>query len=91
MGWLFLLDPFWQRSVNSTTPRSRDLDSTRQNDLNRRSTVFLDEAGLPDERRESLKILHYFLDNPEVATVIISNRQLDAAKSNRGALPVGEL
>lgn len=45
--------------------------------------VFMDEAGLPEERHESLKVLHYFLDSREVSFVGVSNHALDAAKSNR--------
>ena len=48
----------------------------------------MDEAGLPDEKRESLKVLHYYLEGhmspqTEVGFVAISNHVLDAAKSNR--------
>ena len=45
--------------------------------------VFMDEAGLPQERHESLKVLHYFLDRQEVSFLAISNHVLDAAKTNR--------
>ena len=45
--------------------------------------VFMDEAGLPEERHESLKVLHYHLDNPKVSFVAITNYALDAAKTNR--------
>ena len=45
--------------------------------------VFMDEAGLPEERRESLKVLHYHLDKREVSFVAITNHALDAAKTNR--------
>ena len=45
--------------------------------------VFMDEAGLPEERHESLKVLHYFLDRQEVSFLAISNHVLDAAKTNR--------
>ena len=45
--------------------------------------VFMDEAGLPEDKLESLKILHYHLDRPEVSFVAISNHVLDAAKTNR--------
>lgn len=45
--------------------------------------VFMDEAGLPQERHESLKVLHYYLDKQEVSFVAISNHVLDAAKTNR--------
>ena len=45
--------------------------------------MFMDEAGLPEERHESLKVLHHYLDKHEVAFVAISNHILDAAKTNR--------
>ncbi len=45
--------------------------------------VFMDEAGLPENRLESLKVLHYYLDRQEVSFVAISNHVLDAAKTNR--------
>jgi hemicentin len=45
--------------------------------------VFMDEAGLPEEKLESLKVLHYYLDKQEVSFVAISNHVLDAAKTNR--------
>ena len=43
----------------------------------------MDEAGLPEERHESLKVLHYHLDRKEVSFVAITNHALDAAKTNR--------
>lgn len=50
--------------------------------------VFLDEAGLPEEQIESLKVLHYYLEGhmsmkAKVGFVAITNHVLDAAKSNR--------
>ena len=45
--------------------------------------VFMDEAGLPEEKLESLKVLHYHLDKQEVSFVAVSNHILDAAKTNR--------
>ena len=50
--------------------------------------VFMDEAGLPEESKESLKVLHYFLEGHmsrrcPVSFVAISNHVLDAAKTNR--------
>ena len=45
--------------------------------------VFMDEAGLPEESHESLKVLHYHLDKQEVSFVAITNHVLDAAKTNR--------
>jgi len=40
----------------------------------------MDEAGLPEEE---LKVLHHFLDTPEVSFVAITNSPLDVAKTNR--------
>ena len=63
-----------------------------------RSTVFIDEAGLPKEVEMPLKVkvngsyeqnfifmqvLHYHFDHPKVSTVVLSNDILDAAKTNR--------
>jgi len=53
-----------------------------------RCVVFMDEAGLPESERESLKVLHYLLEGhmsakAKVGFVAISNHVLDAAKSNR--------
>lgn len=50
--------------------------------------VFMDEAGLPEEDRESLKVLHYYLESSnnkaaEVGFIAITNQVLDSAKSNR--------
>ena len=48
----------------------------------------MDEAGLPEEDKESLKVLHYLLEGhmsikAHVGFVAITNHVLDAAKSNR--------
>lgn len=48
----------------------------------------MDEAGLPEEEKESLKVLHYYLEGhmstkAECGFVAITNHVLDAAKSNR--------
>ena len=45
--------------------------------------VFMDEAGLPEQKLESLKVLHYYLDDQQVSFVAISNHVLDASKTNR--------
>ena len=45
--------------------------------------MFMDEAGLPPERHEALKVLHSYLDKPKVSFVAITNHILDAAKTNR--------
>ena len=55
----------------------------RQFDLPIYCVVFMDEAGLPEESHESLKVLHYHLDKREVSFVAITNNLLDAAKTNR--------
>ena len=54
-----------------------------KNSLPIHCVVFMDEAGLPKESHESLKVLHYYLDNPVVSFVAITNHVLDAAKTNR--------
>jgi hypothetical protein len=51
-----------------------------------RAVVFLDEGGLVDTKRNALKVIHYHLDHPSVATVICTNKMLDAAKSNRALI-----
>jgi len=48
--------------------------------------VLLDEVGLPDEIQSPLKILHYKLDHPKVASVLLSNKILDEAKTNRALM-----
>ena len=51
--------------------------------------VFMDEAGLPEDAKESLKVLHDLWEvemsatNDRIAFLAISNHVLDAAKSNR--------
>ncbi len=86
------LHPFFyqcsQRSTSEDIERIFALAIGRQHanqnsNINTSSVVFMDEAGLPEERHESLKVLHYYLDKPEVSFVAITNDPLDAAKSNR--------
>lgn len=45
--------------------------------------VFIDEAGLPPERMESLKAVHYWIDQGKIFACILANKPLDAAKRNR--------
>ena len=45
--------------------------------------VFMDEAGLPEEKHEALKVLHSYLDERRISFVAITNNILDAAKTNR--------
>ena len=62
--------------------RQQSYEESKQNS---RCVVFLDEVGLPESEKESLKILHYYLDHPQVAFVGITNDFLDAAKANRAS------
>ena len=82
---------YYQCSRQST---SHEIDTVFQRAIDRQNkytsanlqmncVVCIDEAGLPDERHESLKVLHSYLDNPQVSFVATSNHMLDAAKMNR--------
>jgi len=89
------LQPFHYQCSKAST--SKEISSIfqqaiqRQNGLNRKKDqciVFMDEAGLPEEEKESLKVLHYYLEGhmstkSDVSFVCITNHVLDAAKSNR--------
>ena len=85
------LDPHFYQCSHRTT--SNEVGKVFNRAINRQRTlatiipvhcvVFMDEAGLPEEKLESLKVLHYHLDAQEVSFVAISNNILDAAKSNR--------
>jgi hemicentin len=77
-----------QRQNGWASTHSGKSDDSASNSLRRSAVVFMDEAGLPEEAKESLKVLHYYLDDPNVAFVAISNRPLDAAKMNRCVLVV---
>lgn len=65
---------------NRAIDRQKALDDVRRNIL---AVVLMDEAGLPEKSHESLKVIHSFLDKPEVGFVGLSNYVLDAAKMNR--------
>ncbi len=43
----------------------------------------LPTPGLPREEEASLKVIHDYLDHPQVPSIILSNNVLDAAKTNR--------
>ena len=84
------LDPHVYQCCRRTTSTEIDtvfrLAINRQNELRElptRCVVFMDEAGLPEERHESLKVLHQYLDEKTVSFISITNKPLDAAKSNR--------
>lgn len=42
--------------------------------------------GLPKEEKAPLKVIHYHLDHPKVASVILTNNILDSAKTNRALI-----
>ena len=86
------LDPHYYQCSRRTT--SNEIQTVFSRSINRQRTyasvplpihcvVFMDEAGLPEESLESLKVLHYHLDRREVSFVAISNHMLDASKTNR--------
>ncbi len=88
----FSVDPYCYQCSRQTT--SKEIDTVFSRAINRQNShvdfnepiycvVFMDEAGLPEESHESLKVLHYHLDNQEVSFLAITNHVLDAAKSNR--------
>ena len=86
------LDPHFYQCSRQTT--SNEIRTVFTRAINRQRShcmsklpiycvVFMDEAGLPEESHESLKVLHYHLDQQEVSFVAITNHVLDAAKTNR--------
>ena len=86
------LDPHFYQCSRQTT--SNEIQTVFSRAINRQCSysefklpiycvVFMDEAGLPEESHESLKVLHYHLDQQEVSFVAITNHVLDAAKTNR--------
>jgi hypothetical protein len=86
------LDPHFYQCSRRTT--SNEIETVFSRAINRQKShshfklpiycvVFMDEAGLPEESHESLKVLHYHLDRQQVSFVAITNNMLDAAKSNR--------
>ena len=86
------LDPHCYQCSRKTT--SSEIKTVFQRAIKRQRThtqyslpvycvVFMDEAGLPEESHESLKVLHNLLDECEVSFVAISNHVLDASKTNR--------
>lgn len=55
------IETVFHRAIN----RQQSIDKTRE-----RAVVMMDEAGLPEDSHESLKVLHYFLDDePLVITL----------------------
>ncbi|GAM18351.1 hypothetical protein SAMD00019534_015260 [Acytostelium subglobosum LB1] len=69
--------------------RQRSYDSSQGSS---RCVVFIDEAGLVNEDESPMKVMHDYLDRlsqkmdnatPDISTIILSNKILDAAKTNR--------
>eukprot|EP01059_Diplonema_ambulator_P032209 TRINITY_DN620_c0_g2_i3.p1 TRINITY_DN620_c0_g2~~TRINITY_DN620_c0_g2_i3.p1 ORF type:complete len:3310 (+),score=504.39 TRINITY_DN620_c0_g2_i3:3263-13192(+) len=54
---------------------------------NKRSLLFVDEAGLVKseglQRKWALKVLHYYLEGANIASVLMTNQPLDPAITNR--------
>eukprot|EP01088_Endostelium_zonatum_P014249 TRINITY_DN3042_c0_g1_i1.p1 TRINITY_DN3042_c0_g1~~TRINITY_DN3042_c0_g1_i1.p1 ORF type:complete len:4305 (+),score=884.29 TRINITY_DN3042_c0_g1_i1:1356-12917(+) len=75
----FSTDVEIESTFNSAIARKQEINTNEEV-----CCVLLDEGNLPDEKEMPLKVLHYKLDHNEVSTVIIANRPLDAAKTNRG-------
>ena len=86
------LDPHYYQCSRMTT--SSEIDTVFSHAIKRQKNhhlaqlstscvVIMDEAGLPEESHESLKVLHYHLDKREVSFIALTNNVLDAAKTNR--------
>ena len=86
------LEPHYYQCSRRTT--ASELDKVFKQALTRQKSrikarlpvycvVFMDEAGLPFEKHEALKVLHSELDKAELSFVAITNHILDAAKTNR--------
>ena len=76
---LLRLDPhFYQCSRNSTSTEIENVFQRAENrqktfdegSIRSQSVVLMDEAGLAEDYHESLKVLHYYLDNPKVSEVL---------------------
>jgi hypothetical protein len=72
-----------QDTYLSAIERQKLLEGDEPEKCTVRTCVLLDEAGLPKEETNALKAIHFHLDHPRVTTVILSNKILDAAKTNR--------
>ena len=65
------------------TAEARHWQLIRNGITTEQCVVILDEATLPAQRSAALKVTHYHLDKPIVATAMLTNRTLDAAKTSR--------
>lgn len=73
LRYLKALDPYPYQCSRKSTSHEIDVVFQRakihqvQNGSNRQAVVLMDEAGLPEDSHESLKVLHYLLENPVVS------------------------
>ena len=76
---LLRLDPhFYQCSRSSTSTEIETVFQRAEKrqitfdhgSINSQSVVLMDEAGLAEDSHESLKVLHYYLDNPKVSEIL---------------------
>eukprot|EP01064_Diplonema_japonicum_P014691 TRINITY_DN2237_c1_g1_i1.p1 TRINITY_DN2237_c1_g1~~TRINITY_DN2237_c1_g1_i1.p1 ORF type:complete len:5789 (+),score=898.80 TRINITY_DN2237_c1_g1_i1:2607-17369(+) len=62
-------------------------ESDNSGTRNKRTLLFVDEAGLvngeADGRKWALKVLHYYLEGANLASVLMTNQSLDPAIGNR--------
>ena len=65
----------------------KQLENDSSGTLNKRTLLFVDEAGLVKgatvERKWALKVLHYYLEGANLASVLMTNTSLDTAIGNR--------
>jgi hypothetical protein len=52
--------------------------------------LFFDEVGLTSSNRQPLKVLHFYLDKPQIGFVGVSNKILDPARMNRAIVVLRE-
>lgn len=71
-------------TYSEATSRQLGIASADGTDIREMCTVLLDELNLAEKgSSQPLKVIHGKLDNPQVMTVILTNKLLDPAKTNR--------
>ena len=58
-------------------------ENYRSNNIRIKCVVFIDEASLPSEKNNVMKVLHSYLDECKVSFIAIANRAFDPANQNR--------
>eukprot|EP00971_Amphidinium_carterae_P006908 136369-Amphidinium_carterae.1 len=72
------------REIDCVLKRAADREKSYVSDgSTTRCVVFLDEGGLPQQRRMALKVLHDHLDEGNNPIIVASNSPLDAANQGR--------